>query len=528
MNDISETFRGMPLPEKGAKLVGYAMFIHALDLQVCLPEKISLISCKHRRYQTGIWEIYTPRHQPLQTIPDHLTFALKYEGVELSVLKAIFEHIDQQDLIDWVTQEPTSRYSRRIWFLYEWLLGKKLALPDAKSGNFFHLIDEKLQYGGPASPSKRHRIQNNLPGTLDFCPLIRCTTKLEQYKKRNMKDYGHTQKYFLSPHILRRALALLRLQDIRASHEIDHERIAKNRDTYWACMIAETGQHPLSINELNRLQDIIIEDQRFVTLGLRTQEGMIGRYDRVTQTPLPDHIAAKKEDLDRLLNGLIETYEKLEKSQIDPVVFATIIAFGFLFIRPFEDGNGRIHRYLIHHILTITGFTPPDFILPISSSFLEKIDDYRLVLQSHTTKCLTFIDWETISQGNFLIKNETIDLYRYGDFTKHVEFLYDCIDHAIQKIIPREIEYLKSYEQLRQAIHERFDIPDLTEDLLIHFLHQHHGNLPAEIAEKYFKGMTEQEFKFLKTAYIQSFHHDLDNRDMKIRQNLEPLNLADA
>lgn len=510
MNDISENFRGIILPEQGAKLVGYGMFIHALDLQVCLPEKISLISCKHRRYQTGIWEIYTPRHQPLQTIPDHLTFALKYEGVDLSILKAIFEHIDPQDLIDWVIHEPTSRYSRRIWFLYEWLLREKLPLPDAKSGNFFNIIDERLQYGGPAIPSKRHRIQNNLPGTVDFCPLIRRTTKLEQYTKKNIPNYLHAQKSFLSPHILKRALALLRMQDVRASYELDHDRIAKNRDFHWADMAAETAQHPLSIDELNRLQRIIIEDQRFVTLGLRAQEGMIGTHDRVTQAPIPDHIGAKKEDLNRLLKGLITAYEKLGKSEIDPVIIATLIAFGFLFIRPFEDGNGRIHRYLIQHILTITGFIPPDFILPISSAILEKIDDYRLVLENHTTKCLGLIDWESTGHQDFVIKNETIDLYRYGDFTKHAEFLYDCIHHAIIKTIPREIEYLKSYDQLRQAIQEKFDMPDLSIDLLIHFLHQYHGDLPPEIGEKNFKGMTAEELQFLKTAYIQSFHQDSD------------------
>jgi hypothetical protein len=37
--------------------------------------------------------------------------------------------------------------------------------------------------------------------------------------------------------------------------------------------------------------------------------------------------------------------------EVDPVVAAAILAFGFVYIHPFEDGNGRIHRYLIHHVL---------------------------------------------------------------------------------------------------------------------------------------------------------------------------------
>jgi Fic family protein len=34
-----------------------------------------------------------------------------------------------------------------------------------------------------------------------------------------------------------------------------------------------------------------------------------------------------------------------------PVLFAAIITFSFVIIHPLEDGNGRIHRYLIHHVL---------------------------------------------------------------------------------------------------------------------------------------------------------------------------------
>ena len=36
---------------------------------------------------------------------------------------------------------------------------------------------------------------------------------------------------------------------------------------------------------------------------------------------------------------------------LNPVIAAAVLAFGFVYIHPFVDGDGRIHRDLIHHVL---------------------------------------------------------------------------------------------------------------------------------------------------------------------------------
>jgi Fic family protein len=48
-------------------------------------------------------------------------------------------------------------------------------------------------------------------------------------------------------------------------------------------------------------------------------------------------------------------FDKGPAKQIDAVIAAAMLAFGFVYVHPLEDGNGRIHRYLIHHILTGRG-----------------------------------------------------------------------------------------------------------------------------------------------------------------------------
>lgn len=140
-------FHNRTAPEQGV-LAGYAALIENYSLEVPLPDKLALVSEKHKRYATAEWEIYTPRHAPADTLAGHLTFALKYEGVDLFVLKRLFTTVQTKEIEELIAAEPTSQYTRRIWFFYEWLMDERLTLSDLKTGNYINVIDDKLQYPG--------------------------------------------------------------------------------------------------------------------------------------------------------------------------------------------------------------------------------------------------------------------------------------------------------------------------------------------------------------------------------------------
>ncbi len=495
-------FHGIALPAKDGTLAGYAALINAYELKVPIPETLSFISTQHKRYKLEVWEVYTLRHKPEETLGGHLTFALKYEGLDLAVLNALFQKIDETELEVWVKSEPSGRYSRRIWFLYEWLTGKTLAVTDVNTGNFFDALNTKLQFGGTVELSRRHRIRNNLPGSKDFCPLVRRTKKLEQYLALDLATMAHTKTKAVHPNVLSRAAAFLLLKDSRASFAIEGETIGKNRAERWGKVVAQAGLTPLSLEDLLRIQAIVIEDSRFVKLGLRKEGGFIGVHERSTQQPLPDHISANWQDLPRLMLGMSNTHNQLNKKEtLDPVILAAIIAFGFVFIHPFVDGNGRIHRYLIHHVLADLGFSPKGIVFPVSAVILERIDEYRLVLESYSRPRLEFIDWQPTEGGNIDILNETIDLYRYFDATKMAEFLYDCVQETIEKVLPEEIRYLECYDEMKNVINELFDMPDHLADLLINFLEQNKGKLSKRAKEKEFQALSEKECESLEKSY---------------------------
>jgi Fic family protein len=498
-------FHGIKTPEEGW-IVGYGAVIDFYQLPVPIPQTLSLISTKNRKYATSQWRVFTPRHHPKETLYDQLVFALKYEGINLLFFKKLFEKIMQKETLALLQIEPLGQYSRRIWFLYEWLMGARLPIEDLKRGNFVLLVDGNLQFATSASSnSSRHRIRNNLPGTVDFCPLISRTEKLTNYIESDLSQKNSSNLSNIHKDLLQRTSAFLLLKDSKASFSIEGETPAGNRAVRWGKAIGQAGSKPLTKDELLRLQQIVIVNSRFIKMGFRDEEGFVGQHDRQTGEPLPDHISAKHQDVDKLINGLIESCEKIETRGYDAVLAAASIAFGFVFIHPFADGNGRIHRYLIHHMLACMKFTQQGIIFPVSAAILNRIDEYRRVLESYSEPLLDFIEWEKTKNNNVAVLNETIDYYRYFDATRQAEFLYDCVNETIERLIPEEVAYLQKYDEMKRYLDDVFQMPDSMVAMLMRFLEQNDGKLSKRARENEFIMLTEDEVKDIEYRFKNLF-----------------------
>ena len=493
------------VPEPNISLAGYAALIDMYQLRVPTPRQLSAISTKHRKYDTPTWRVFTPRHAPENTLYGQLVFALKYEGVDLCILSGLFKIIVPHDIEAIVLREPTGRYARRIWFLYEFLAKVRLTLEDATKGNFVDLIDSALQYPGPSRISVRHRVRNNFPGTKHFCPLITRSKKIDSFLNKNLPMLILHNIGKIHRDVLLRAAAFLLLEDSKASYAIEGEAPLQNRAERWGRIIGKAGNTPLTNAEFHRLQKEVISDSRFIHMGYRHDGGFIGTHDRRTGLPLPSHISAKPMDIECLMNGLIETADLLTHSDYPAILTATAIAFGFVFIHPFEDGNGRIHRYLLHHMLAVCGFTPKGLVFPVSAVILERLDIYRQVLEAYSSPRLLLIDWRTTEKGNVEVLNDTIDFYRYFDATLQAEFICDCIEETISTILPREVEYLQKYDRMKSFLTPYIDMPERLIDLLIHFLTQNNGTLSERAKHKEFVALTPQEVQVIERKFAEIF-----------------------
>jgi Fic family protein len=498
-------FHGMLTPEE-ATLVGYGAIIDKLKLELPLPTKLSLISDKRKSYDSENWKVYSSRNSFEDTLYKHLVFAIKYEGINLLFFKKLFTKLTKAEVLNLLIEEPTGQYSRKMWFLYEWLMNEKLKIPDLTIKNYIPLIHEKQQYAiSPGERSGRHRIINNLPGTKDFCPLITKTKKLETFIASDFSNEKNNYLSGIKRDVLLRASVFLLLKDSKASFNIEGEAPKNNRAVRWGQAIGQAGMKDLTKDELLRLQQIVIENDRFVNMGFRTEGGFVGEYDRITGKPIPEHISARFDDLDILLDGLISTNDLFLKDKINAVLAASVIAFGFVFIHPFEDGNGRIHRYLIHHLLAKKDFTQQGIIFPISASILNRIDDYRKVLESYSQSLLDFIEWEETTKNNVKVINDTIDFYRYFDATKQAEFLFECVEDTVKNIIPNEVKYLIKFDLFKEYLDDEFEMPDNTVALLVRFLEQNDGKLSNRAKEKEFAKLTENEVSEIENTYRKIF-----------------------
>jgi len=213
------------------------------------------------------------------------------------------------------------------------------------------------------------------------------------------------------------------------------------------------------------------------------------------------HISARHEDLAGLLEGIALYEARALEGGIDPMVVAAALSFGFVYIHPFEDGNGRLHRYLLHHVLARGGFNPAGLVFPISVVVHRRIEEYSKVLKSVSGPMMEFIDWQPTEQGNVEILSDTAVFYRFFDSTMHAEFVADCVRETVEQDLAREIDYIERYDRFKSSIDEILEMPTRKVDLLRGFLEQGNGRLSGRALGKEFSALTKEEVTLIEKAY---------------------------
>jgi len=175
-------------------------------------------------------------------------------------------------------------------------------------------------------------------------------------------------------------------------------------------------------------------------------------------------------------------------------------------MHPFDDGNGRVHRFLIHNILAKRQFTPKGFIFPISATMLRKIKEYDETLEFFSGPLLPLVDYELDSDGGMAVKNETAIHYKYIDMTVIAERLFGFIHDTIENELVSELDFILDYDRAKLAIRDIVDMPDRLIDLFIRVCIENNGRLPRNKRKARFEQLTDKEVAKMEECLRNAFN----------------------
>ncbi|MFW6303246.1 MAG: Fic family protein [Candidatus Sumerlaeota bacterium] len=469
-------------------------------------------SSVHRLETSGnvVREFYPSARWAGDRPTDQLEFALRYDGINLAILAKVFQKIDEAELVEYIRSKPTGKYTRRAWFLYEYLTDHRLPLDDLHQGNYIDLLEAEEYYTLSARRKiQRQRINDNLPGNKGFCPLVRRSAALKKYEKTNLRSKCNEILSGYSPELLKRALTYLYNKETKSSFEIEHIVPSSTRTARFVSLLHLAEQEDFCEKKrLVELQNRIV-DPRFQEDDYRSTQNYVGetitwREERI------HYVSPKPDDLRALMAGLLDAHKRMNEGAFPPVIHAAAIAFGFVFLHPFEDGNGRIHRFLIHNILAKRDYTPKGLMFPVSAAMVKEPLEYDASLESFSRPLLSMVEYTIDEKGRMTVHNDTALWYRYIDMTAQAEALYGFIEKTIDNELVNELDFLDHFDKAKKGIQAIVDMPDKMIELFIHLCLQGNGRLSERKRQSHFTQLTDTEIAQMESV-IQT-HTGTDRR----------------
>jgi hypothetical protein len=464
--------------------IGYAYLIEKLQLNVLpLTRPAFANSSVNRRVNSDTRILFPSGVAVEDTLVGHLEFALRHEGVNLEVIDAAFEHVAPDDLISRLRETPTGEHIRRACFLWEWLSGKELNAGVVVKGGYVDLFPEDVYYTADQPTRAPHfRVRNNALGTPDFCPVVhRASIPQDPSLPELMQLAQSTLDAVGDPELYRRTLAYLYLSETRGSYAIESETPSSNKQERFVQLLKNAGE-PVKVTEewLVKLQNVIVRDVYSQEASYRTKQNWLeDSSGRLSFIPAP--VAS----LSRVMHGW-EAFINDEKRCVDVLVKAACAAFGFVYLHPFLDGNGRLHRFLIQHVMARSGLMGPETVIPVSAVIEQNIPGYIAVLTAFSRQVTALWNYRRGDPEPIFLSEPGSRSYRFFNADREVAFLHDMIKQAVQEEIPREIAWLQGYDLAFSTLNDELDLPQKDLSALIRMIQSNNGTLSAKRRKQYY------------------------------------------
>jgi hypothetical protein len=499
------------------ELAGYSWLIKNQNLKCAPIHHHSQIGTQMIRTETPdgrVREIFRKSYAPAERPMDHVAFALKYDGMNLDVLQKVFSGIATAEMAKYLEEAPQAQHSKRIGFLYEFLTGRELSVSE-RTGNYVPAIDSEMYVARRDSEFVgKWRVNNNLLGTAEFSPIIRRTQAVAGIEETDWAEMVASNLRTFSDETLSRAVSYLYFKETKSSFEIEREEPSPDRARRFVAMLKAGGQveNPFSAEALRSVQNAIVEP-RFAEAGFRAGQNYIGESAAYFQE-IVHSVGAPPAVMGSLMKGLEECFTRSE-GNISPIIRAAALSFAFVFIHPFNDGNGRLHRFLLHDLLARGGVGGDGFLLPVSADILADMKSYDEALEGFSKPLMSIAEYEMENNGALTVTNpsELAGLFRFPDLTPQVEYLGNVLNRTINHSLPMEMEFIESLDRARTAVRDIVDMPDRDRERLLMRLHANSGALGKNRREKEFPFLTDNEVQDIEAAYKRAFSRESEEEE---------------
>ncbi len=493
---------------ESSRPAGYAALVHAYDLAVIPNWHESAVAAGNtHRVETVdgiVRELYPARYWRGDSLGDQLEFALKHDGVNLEILARLFAVAPRKDVVAYISSTPTGKYARRLWHLYELLAGERLPIDDLRTGNYVDLLDPQNYYTAAGTPVPRQRVRDNLLGDARFCPMVRKTPTLEAMERAELAERCRQVMAQYPEHLLKRALSYLYTKETRSSFEIERIVPDTTRTDRFVAMLQLAEQEDfLRKDALITLQNLTV-DARFRDQDYRRHQNYVGETVALGQERV-HFVPPKPEDLSSMLEGLYHVHARMDSAGIHPIVHAAVASFAFVFLHPFEDGNGRVHRFLIHNVLARRGFTPKGIMFPVSAAMLRERAAYDAALEAFSRPLMRVLEYSLEEDGRLAVLNDTAACYRYLDMTPQVEALFGFVERTVETDLVQELAFLRNYDRAKHAMQEIVDMPDRLLDTCIRLCLQNRGRVSNRKRTTLLAKLTDDEITRLEAAVQEAY-----------------------
>jgi len=144
-------------------------------------------------------------------------------------------------------------------------------------------------------------------------------------------------------------------------------------------------------------------------------------------------------------------------------------------------------------------------VFPVSPAILDRINDYRKILESYSARLLPLIEWEPTGKGNVRVLNDTGDYYRFFDATPHAEFLYECDERTIERDLPAETSFLKAMTASDGGLRTSSTCPKARSISCFAFSARTTAHFRSAHGRRNFAEITEDEVARIEAIYAEAF-----------------------